>query len=363
MRNIKYEFYKLLIKRKGILIILIFMFIKLLTLTFSVQSVNSKLDENLTVYNEYMVNISGKLNIEKESYIINEKNKITKASSLVNKIIEDYQNGSITEEEYTDKILSLNKVLDKQRCFNIIYSQYEYVKKDTNRRYFLYTQGWNALLGKEQLDWAFMLLLMMVVTPVFAFEYESGMFQILLSCKKGKKSLAFSKIIVIIVISSSLSAVFSIMEFMFINFKLGLQSGDFPIQSLEFYSTAIHNISLIKAFILISVIKAAGYCFFSLLISFFSVVTKRTLVSLFAGSTIILIPYFIAPLGELKYKIPIPLGFMLSNGYFRGNGQNFKAITANQFMHISGGLVVIFVGIFAGTILIYSGINYRRLNR
>lgn len=254
-------------------------------------------------------------------------------------------------------------MLDKQGGFNIVYSQYEYIKKDINRRYFLYTQGWDALLGKEQLDWTLMLLLMMVITPVFAFEYESGMYQILLSCKKGEKSLAFSKIIVIIVISAALSAAFSIMEFLFINFKLGLQNGDFPIQSLEFYSTAIHNISLIKSFILMSVIKVAGYCFFSLLISFFSVVTKKTLVSLFAGGTIILIPYFLAPLGELRYKIPIPLGFMLSNGYFRGNGQNFKAITVNQFTHISGGLAVIFIGIFAGTILIYSGINYSRLKR
>lgn len=74
-----------------------------------------------------------------------------------------------------------------------------------------------------------------------------------------------------------------------------------------------------EAFVKVSIYKLFGYLCFCIIIMFVSICTKKTVLTLFLSTITILVPYFGLTARWIQYLLPLPLGFMIGNGFFRGD--------------------------------------------
>ncbi|WMJ80048.1 hypothetical protein RBU49_14570 [Clostridium sp. MB40-C1] len=369
MRVLFYEFKKVLFKQKAIIFIALFICIKLLVLSSTASYSVETTEENKSFYKEYLMNVNGKLTPKKESYIRNEKERIGNIKSQEDEVLNKYLKGDINNSEYILQLSEVNSSLKKSEAFKIIYDQYKYVKQDPNNRYFLYTNGWTNLLSPESPDIILVLLLLLIITPIFTYEYEKDMIYLIVTSKKGKVSVPAYKVIAASIMTIILAVIFSVINYVYCAVKYGLPSGNFPLQSIPFFKTSSYHLSLTQTYLYISLIKVIGFLVFTYLIIFISVIAKKTVVTLFTSLSIILIPYFIYLSSSIKYKLPLPLGFMIGNGYFRGtdnigktlkNSTSFLKISKQAFI-IESIYMVILTFIFISTVLcIFSKFQYNR---
>ncbi|MFD1904795.1 hypothetical protein ACFSQ7_13205 [Paenibacillus rhizoplanae] len=66
----------------------------------------------------------------------------------------------------------LNGCCKNERGYELIYDQYTYIREHPADRYFLYRNGWDGLLSNDTLDLLWVLLVVLLVAPVYCYEYE-----------------------------------------------------------------------------------------------------------------------------------------------------------------------------------------------
>lgn len=362
MRVLFYEFNKILFKQKAVILIILFIFLKLVVLASTSSYSVETTEQNKIIYKKYLTQVSGKLTTEKEDYIENQENQINEINGEKSDVVNKYLNGQARENEFVLKISDINNKLKKNDAFKILYDQYEYIKQNPKNRYFLYTNGWTNLLAPERPDMVLIFLLLIIITPIFAYEYEKDMVSLILTSKKGRVITPACKIIAASIITIILTISFSIIEYAYYKIKYGLPSGNFPLQSIVFFKTSTYDLSLMQTYLYISLIKMIGFLLFTHLIIFISVITKKTVLTLFTALSVIFIPYFVYFNDSVKYKLPIPLGFMIGNGYFRGteSSKKFLAISNQAFILEFICMISLLIIFTAAAICIFSKIKYNR---
>ncbi|WP_273322294.1 hypothetical protein [Vallitalea guaymasensis] len=345
MRIIFYEAKKLLIYQKGLFFIGLFFLINIAYLVIADKPYNTEMELFKNEYTYYMDKIDGKCTPKKIDFIENEAEKIMNANISSDKLYNDYYDGSITENVFNKQCVNFETILENEKGFDEIYNQYIYVRENENNRFFLYTNGWNALLTDDNLDLFLTILILILVTPVFCYEYDNKMDTLVLTSIKGKKNYSVHKIIFVFCIVAFLCITTFILKFIFYNQKYSLLNGNYPLQSLSYFGTGRKSISLIQTFFAISGLKLFGFLFFAILIMFISVIVKKYSLTVFICAAFILIPYFGFDLG-LIYSFPLPLSFMLGVRFFKGYEYQIDFFTQEKvaiFKEISNMTLLIFL--------------------
>ncbi|MEK4005049.1 DUF5050 domain-containing protein [Paenibacillus sp. FSL H3-0333] len=314
-----YELKKIFLLQKGLHFILLLLFLKALLLFLMDKPVNADIEMNYPHYFSYLKEVQGSYSEITEQFILEESEKIANAKTLQQKMTEDYYDGVIEEEEFLAGTLPLERVLQNERGYELIYDQYTYIREHPADRYFLYRNGWDGLLSNDTLDLLWVLLVVLLVAPVYCYEYESKMDRLLLTVRKGTFQQSVCKICMALLSVAVLSLLMSYMEFVFYQLKYGLEYGDYPLQSLSYFAESRKKCTLFEAFLWVTSGKIFGSLYLALLILFVSVCVKRYAFTLFTCTGILLIPYYGLPLESSKYNIPTPLGFLVSTGYLRGD--------------------------------------------
>lgn len=325
-----YEIKKMYIHQKGIFFVALFVLLNIIILIVTDKPVNSSLEESKNQYDAYLKKVEGPLSSQTEQFLLEEANTIKEAKISLDKLYDNYYDGTITKAKFSQKRDHLEKVLLNQDGFERIYEQYIYNRENPDQRYFLYTNGWEGLLSNENLDILTVILILLLVTPVFCHEFECSMDIITLTMKKGGRQQTIYKI-ALVLLSISLICLFTFgMRYLFFNLKYGLAHGDYPLQSLSYYSTTAKKVSLMETFIYTSLIKLFGYLNFSVVILFLSVCIRRYALTLFTSTAIILLPYLGMKASAAKYLFTGPLGLLLATGFFRGNLYETDQLTGKE---------------------------------
>jgi len=87
-------------------------------------------------------------------------------------------------------------------------------------------------------DILFIVCLLIVMVPLFCNEYESGMYSLLVSSVRGKYKVAIVKLLS--VLSAGIVILFSVAEYICVDFMVGLDNSTFPLQSLKFFEIISH---------------------------------------------------------------------------------------------------------------------------
>jgi hypothetical protein len=322
-----YELKKIFIKHKGGLFLLIFLVIKIFSLLLFDRPVNSEIQEELTGYSYYLNKIEGIITEEKIEYLEVEAESLTNATSLIQQLNNDYYDGFIVRDEYETKIKTLQDVIIHKKGFDVLYSQYTYASEKPENRYILNTNGWDGLLSKEKLDWILYLLIFLIITPIVCEEYSNDMNVIILTQKNGGRCTTYYKIMISIILAFILTFINSMIEYIFYLIKYGLNHGEFPLQSLSYFSSAEKSISLLETFAYITCLKLIGAISLSIIILFVSVYVKKYALTLLMSSSLLIVPFYMFSVQFFKYYIPGPLSFLIATGFFRGNEYKTNTFT------------------------------------
>lgn len=330
----KYERYKLFIKQKIWMFIIILLALRIVSVCTTGYDSHYMIDENEKYYNEYLKKYEGKITATKQKQIEKEYEKIKLSS---------------------DELLASEQ---KNKAFQVIYNQYTY-QKEKGSGYILETRGWQTILEHNSLDFFLIICIILVMTALWGNEYETQMDIMLRSCKKGKYQTPFVKVILGIVTSILLSAIFQSVQIEYLAGSVGLSHGNYPIQSLEFFQNCSYHISLRFAVFIVFTIRLIGAVLLALMTMLINIWIKRKTVSMIVNMAIIVLAKIIFTSGSIIYYLPLPLGPLSAVGYlwpsqFESQYVGSELVKVCTFKEISCESFIAISVLFIGEIIILS---------
>jgi len=313
-------------------------------------------------YYEYMDVMQGKLDEKKEKYIIYEVQKVLNAKSKLTEIQNKlYNDEYLYEDEYLSEYLKIQPYLMKSDAVNMVYEKYKYSVKNPSKRYLLpyFPDGFL----RDKPDDIMLLFIILTATVFFINEEKTKIVLLIRSCESTKKNTFLSKVVAFFIMILSVHVVVSFLEFTFYLKYVGTECMSYPIQSIEYFGGCKYNISILKAFVYIQIIKFLGYIFIAAFTVLLTVLFKKAVVSVALPLTICMLQQF--TFGESNKAYYLPTGLLRALGYFRGDSYkkitNFtETIQVKSFSEISQN-VFISVIIFSLFFIFFSvicGLNY-----
>lgn len=248
------------------------------------------IDENEKYYNAYLKKYEGKITDAKQKQIEKEYKRI---NSSGNELLASEQ---------------------KNKAFQVIYDQYTY-EREKGSGYILETRGWQSILEHDNLDFSLIICIIILMTALWGNEYETQMDMMLRSCKKGKYQTPFAKVMLGGIISIALSAIFQLIQIIYLAGSVGLSHGNYPIQSLKFFQHFSYHITLSSAVVMVFIIRLIGAVLLAFMTMLINIWIKRKTVSMIISMAGIVLTTIIFRSGSMIYKLPLPLGSLKAAGY------------------------------------------------
>lgn len=316
------EWKKILIKQKGLLIIGLMVLLKFVMTLQQGYDSNEIINRNPDTYTTYMNFFEGKMTEEKEQALKDEYYAITNANVELDALVRKWKDGELEKKTYEQESAQYYERLKNRAIFLEIYNQYFYVKEEPEKRYLMDGRGWETLLSNSLPDFLLLLTLIIVLTPLFCYEYENEMDMLLLSSSKGKYQTGVVKLAIAAILAALITLSFTVIEYVSLVWNVGMDNGTFPLQSLPFFASSSYDITLNQALFLLICIRMIGAILFAGLICFISISSKKTIITLFVSSVLIFLPYVLFSNKILLYYLPVPSGLLLGTGYLWGTIYN-----------------------------------------
>lgn len=205
--------------------------------------------------------------------------------------------------------------------------------ENTLNRYFLNTNGWAGLFAAQTLDFPLFLTILILATAVFCSEYGCQMDTLLRTSTQSRKS-AQCKVVITFCAVFALCAGLSLIRFIFFAAKYGLPHGEYPIQSITCFGGSTKNISLLGAYLLMTILRCFGSVFLTALLLFISVLVKKYALTVVIGAVSVLIPY-IGLSRQIYHRLPLPLPFLLATGFLDGTSFVEDSLTGETVITFS----------------------------
>ena len=284
------ESYKLFIKQKIWIFIMILLAVRMVSVGVTGYDSHYMIDENEKYYNAYLKKYEGKITDAKQKQIEKEYKRI---NSSGNELLASEQ---------------------KNKAFQVIYDQYTY-EREKGSGYILETRGWQSILEHDNLDFSLIICIIILMTALWGNEYETQMDMMLRSCKKGKYQTPFAKVMLGGIISIALSAIFQLIQIIYLAGSVGLSHGNYPIQSLKFFQHSSYHITLSSAVVMVFIIRLIGAVLLAFMTMLINIWIKRKTVSMIISMAGIVLTTIIFRSGSMIYKLPLPLGSLKAAGY------------------------------------------------
>ena len=286
---IRYEWKKLLFKRRGLALIAAFLAAQALLLLF-IRPYDEVLERNRAVYENYLAQVEGPLTAEKRAFLEAEMERLNAVHQELEQLKMDYYSGEVSEEDYRTNFDRLQPEDAKYTGFSKLYGQYIYVRESADRS-FLYTGGWEKLLTDWEPDYLMLMLLILLLTPIFCEEYTCNMDDILRTQKHSAGHHVGAKLTVALCLAGALTAAVQTMELVFCAVRFGLPDGSYSLQSVMSFGSSHWKLSLWEAFWVQFGLKELGYLYCTVLILFLSALLKKFSLTLMASVALLPLPF------------------------------------------------------------------------
>lgn len=351
------EFYKIMKKRYGFLLLFGMVVMKLLFgffLSEDSHDTNFFLEENKKAFLEYEKELGGKLTKQKQKkikFLIKQQKQANEFLLEQGKLLTE---GTITIQEYQEHSIKEREILQKREVIDLLNEQYQYVKAKKEHRFLLYPNGWINFFQKAGKDFFCFFCIIFLTTTVFLREFEQGTQKMNLVCICGRKTLYDIKWCVALTIAILFSVFSYFIEIVIAAGRYGLKHSSYPLQSLSLFEDCPWNISLMEAAILVLFLKIIGVILFTSLLQFCCLFFQKTIPSLVTSLLLTAIPYFFLS-KKLLYSLPIPTSFFLLDGFLSGiyniETGHYDFFSKKEFLIITGQvffliLCFIFIGYF-----------------
>lgn len=279
MKHIFVETLKIfLIKNKGFIILITAAIFSISLFSFQLYSYQARLSDDELYYNEYINQFSGKLTDEKIKEIEQINAEFQKNEYFT--LIEMYQNGKLSEEQYVDKQDQLNKKLKKETGFNLFYKQYLSVKSNPDLQ--ICNSKFTSFLTMCDFDYIQLFIVLFMIYAIFLKDYDNNTIIYEKITSGGKKYSHRSKVLVFSIFISVFIIFTNMIKILQINHYLNL---NFSIYNINWVSKETINITLLQFYIISITLIIIG----SWLLATISIIFNR----LFKKASFILILLFL----------------------------------------------------------------------
>ena len=333
MSVFSYEWKKLMVMQRGLFCILAALLVSTVWLAATDRPQNSAMEEYREEYEWYLERLDGACTEEKAAWLEQEAQAITEARNARTRLQESYYSNQITAEQYERQIAEINTVLAHEHGFEAAYQQYLYICENTGNRYFLNTNGWAGLFAVQTLDFPLFLVILILAATVFCSEYSCQMDTLLRTATQSRKS-ARCKIVMTLCAVLVLCGGLALIRFAFFGIKYGLPHGEYPVQSIASFGGSTKNISLLAAYLILTVLRCFGSVYLAALLLFTSVLVKKYALTVVIGVASTLIPY-IGLSRQICYRLPLPLPFLLATGFLEGASSVEDSLTGEAVVTFS----------------------------
>ena len=333
MSVFSYEWKKLMVMQRGLFYILAALLVSTVWLAATDRPQNSAMEEYRKEYEWYLERLDGACPEEKDAWLEQEAQAITEARNTRTRLQESYYSNQITEEQYERQLAEAGMVLAHEHGFEAVYQQYLYICENTGNRYVLNTNGWAGLFSSQTLDFPLFLAVLILATTVFCSEYSCQMDALLRTATQSRKS-AGCKIVITLCAVFALCGGLALIRFAFFGIKYGLPHGEYPVQSIASFGGSTKNISLLAAYLILTVLRCFGSVYLAALLLFTSVLVKKYALTVVIGVASTLIPYIGLP-RQFCYRLPLPLPFLLATGFLEGTSSVEDSLTGEAVVTFS----------------------------
>lgn len=325
-----YEWKKLMSHSRGFLIFMVFILLEVLELIFSYGQDVSETGMYRPFYEKYLACVVGSVDEETAQFFSEKDEEFSQAESLLQTIYQRYSLGELTEEAYRSQLEELEQLQASKKGYDVLYEQYLYAREKPENRYLLDTYAWDSLISKDSLDLRLLIIIMIFALLCFGRENVSEMDIIIRMSINGERKTAKEKILLVILLSLSVCILDFFIQIVYFHWGYGFNHGDYPVQSLVFYSGYDGSISLMEAAFRICLFRMVGCVLWGLTVSAAIVVLRKYATSMLVTLALILLPYYGFPKQYMKYFLPGPLGFMIGTGYYQGTVFEYNEISKQE---------------------------------
>lgn len=170
-----------------------------------------------------------------------------------------------------DNISFYKKVNNQYQINNQEYLLHSYQNRTINT--FYETGAWKYLFDYNFSDLLILLMLLLGIISIFTSEKLNGMDVLIQSNRLGKQNLYIGKYVAILIYTGSLSALFSLFNYIIVKGIYGLPGSSRPLYSIEEYQYTTLNGSLLSFYYLISLMKVIGFIVVAIIIG---IISQRT---------------------------------------------------------------------------------------
>lgn len=357
---IKWELYKILIARVGIIFIFIYFILQIL---LGINN-NYKLENRISPITQkhidsYYEEYGGELNEIKCKNIEQKKSTIDSAVALQKEALIKYENGSITESDLNSIIANTFSTVKEKKAFEKFYKNYNYCKNDLNKRFLINTSSWEILLDVDAPDFVTPFLLITLIAFSYIDDVKKKPLEIIKNTQIGFCKLVWCKLISFIILAVVIGFLEQLGKIIISINVHPLENFSAPIQSLYIFSNSNYNISLLQTFILGSIIKIWGLIYLIIITNTMILLLKNVMFGVFSSSTIFVLPYFLLNKDNLYLSLPLPIGFLQQNIFFVCNNKT------NEWIFTSRGLLLLLLSTFiiSSMLILISYYHYKKKYR
>lgn len=314
---IKQELYRAFIKNRFILLVLFFMILKLISLAAFESCINTDIELVHDSYVEYISPFEGKLTQYTIDTIAQAHSSLIAAGEEYTALKADYESGKISSEEYSKKAAELNDILKNKEVISLAYEQLDFVRAEPRKRYFIYSNGWEAFLANEKLDYALAAAVIMLALFLFVQDHDANTYPITACARNGRSRVFYLRQMILAAFIILINVLLMSEEMLFYSIRYGLPHFDAPIQSLISFRCSPFHINIIEAVVIITLFKIACSVLLAELTILAGYIIKRLWITAAVSGAVVFIPYAVFNNKLPRYFFQ-PLGYLLGNGYIKG---------------------------------------------
>ncbi len=324
---IGYECRKMLMYRKGAILIFLYLIMQVASMCMSSEPYYATMEENKESYLVYMEEYGGIVTEETKERLAAEEERINSAMFQKKKLAQAYFAGTVTEAEYIEQKAELEKVIEKEKAFSALNEQFLYAKGKADERYLLYPNGWIGLIADESPDYLLLILIVILTVSLFCEEYQCDMNRLLKTGKQTAGNLSWYKILASVGVLTLVCVGGILTEYLFHLLRYGLPNGDFPIQCLRAYSATEKQLTLMQAFWLQSGLRILGCAFAVILMLFIASSVKKYAPSLLIGLSVLMLPFVLVNDPQALVQFPGVWGYLSGTVYLAGKVTAYDSTT------------------------------------
>lgn len=314
MKLISAEWYKLFIKRHFALLLIVLLLYEMGSFCLSLEKRSTLDAESTEVYHSYMKEYGGELTEENVQRIEKAINERLDKEELKKKLHQQFLNGEISVDAYREENARLQEETKGNAGFNAFVTAYENSLYDN--AYLADATVWDVLLGTGGIDFVLALALILMVIAVTVYDDETGINKLRFSTKNGKAALISVQLGTVFSLSLLIPLFIFAGKFLIAKLFFRLDGFDNPLHAAEAFSYTPLKISLLKTYILLSLIKTVGFLYLSLLTMLIGQICKSSLYTTFISLLTIGVPAYVLANTQMKYLIPVPSSLLTAGGYF-----------------------------------------------